>query len=656
MLRTLYAGDGYLSQSSKWLHFGLGRGQRVKAVHVRWPNGRKQQFDQIQVGGRYVLTEGTQQARVIPPRKERLVLAPGDRTTPRDEPATRSFLANPIPMPVLTFASEAGAAIQPIELAGRPTLITFWASWCGSCLQELGELTAHEPQLRGVNLEVLALQVDSLAQDHSSDPASPGVVLDKLKFPFRRGVATRETLSKLQIVERIALNQLPPFAVPLNLLVDSQGRVAAIYRGPLSMPTLLADVAHLDASTAERRDFAIPFAGRWMSPPATLLLRPVAQVFQEAGYEQDYQRYLELDRQQLVLRRQAAVNPEQRREVDQQYATVTFNLGRTRQLEGQIDDAIDYYRQGLEVVPDSAMARWYLAKAFAEKNEVAQAIEQLQQAQQLDPTLVDVSVDLARLLKSQGDLPASQRELEAALQVDPRHAAARFELALTLAAAGQTAWAIGEFRQLSEQRPADADVWANLGTLCAKSRQYEEAIEALQRAVQLAPDHAEALQSLAGALAATGEMASAADCFRRVAQLRPQQAAAHAGLGQALSKLGKSDEAATAFERAIRLNPRDGGSMLRLAWISATSPDDAVRNGDRAVELAERLARATAGRDAHVLDTLAAAYAEQGRFDLAERTIGQALQQLSPEDVSTRAALEARRRQYQARQPYRETR
>ena len=54
--------------------------------------------------------------------------------------------------------------------------------------------------------------------------------------------------------------------------------------------------------------------------------------------------------------------------------------------------------------------------------------------------------------------------------------------------------------------------------------------------------------------------------------------------------------------------------MSNLAWVFATSPDQSIRNGAKAVQLAEQAVRISGGRIAILFRTLAAAYAENGRF------------------------------------------
>ena len=80
------------------------------------------------------------------------------------------------------------------------------------------------------------------------------------------------------------------------------------------------------------------------------------------------------------------------------------------------------------------------------------------------------------------------------------------------------------------------------------------------------------------------------------------------------------------MRRALRLNPTDGGVLNDLAWVLATSPDASLRSGKEAVQLAEQAVKPSGGKEPALLDTLAAAYAEAGRFQDAARTAREALQ------------------------------
>jgi hypothetical protein len=85
----------------------------------------------------------------------------------------------------------------------------------------------------------------------------------------------------------------------------------------------------------------------------------------------------------------------------------------------------------------------------------------------------------------------------------------------------------------------------------------------------------------------------------------------------------------------------------------ATCPDPRLRNGLRAVDLAEQVCDATARRQPRFLDTLAAAYAEAGRFDAAVRTAREALALATPSGPAELVnGLRRRIERYEAHQPW----
>ncbi len=123
--------------------------------------------------------------------------------------------------------------------------------------------------------------------------------------------------------------------------------------------------------------------------------------------------------------------------------------------------------------------------------------------------------------------------------------------------------------------------------------------------------------NLGGVQGATGQFEAAADCFGKVIHINPMSAPAQARLAQALLALGRTNDAIPHFERALELNARDSASIVRLAWVRATSKDADLRNGRQALELIQSLDSANGQNNPRVLDTLAAAWAEVGEFDLA---------------------------------------
>ncbi len=133
-------------------------------------------------------------------------------------------------------------------------------------------------------------------------------------------------------------------------------------------------------------------------------------------------------------------------------------------------------------------------------------------------------------------------------------------------------------------------------------------------------------------------------------------AAAHSNLGIALFKQSNLRSALEQFECALDIRPGWTAAANNLAWIYATHPDPALRNGPRALQLAIEAARATGFKDASTLDTLAAAYAEAGNFDEAIKIAEQIL--VLAEAASDTARLEKtkpRLQSYRQHQPWRDS-
>ena len=138
------------------------------------------------------------------------------------------------------------------------------------------------------------------------------------------------------------------------------------------------------------------------------------------------------------------------------------------------------------------------------------------------------------------------------------------------------------------------------------------------------------------------------------ALLRVQPAAAvHNARGLARAAAGQYAEAAADYAAVLERDPNAGYAMNNLAWLLATCPDDKVRDGKRAVELATKACEKTGWKLANNVDTLAAAYAEAGDFEQAVKFQKQALDDRTFAATAGTAARE-RVKLYAAGKPYRE--
>jgi protein O-mannosyl-transferase len=157
----------------------------------------------------------------------------------------------------------------------------------------------------------------------------------------------------------------------------------------------------------------------------------------------------------------------------------------------------------------------------------------------------------------------------------------------------------------------------NLGIVFLQQGQLDDAISRLQAAIDLRPENGPAHNNLAKALLQKGRLAEAMVHYRKFLEIEPENVEARNILGTALIQQGRIREAIEQWQDALAIEPENGNAASNLAWVFATCPDDSIRNGTRAVELAEKALRISGGKIPMIFRVLAAAYAENGRFSEA---------------------------------------
>ena len=175
--------------------------------------------------------------------------------------------------------------------------------------------------------------------------------------------------------------------------------------------------------------------------------------------------------------------------------------------------------------------------------------------------------------------------------------------------------------------------------------------------MKIKPDYANAHYNLGVALASRGRTDEAIAHFRAAVKIKPDYANAHYNLVCALASRGRIDEAITHYHKFLEIKPDDIHALNDLAWLRATCPKSSFRDGAEGVALAQRALRLSDGREPIILDTLAAAYAEAGRFPDAVQTARKALELAERQNKAALAKnVKARMRLYEAGTPYRESR
>jgi Tfp pilus assembly protein PilF len=168
-----------------------------------------------------------------------------------------------------------------------------------------------------------------------------------------------------------------------------------------------------------------------------------------------------------------------------------------------------------------------------------------------------------------------------------------------------------------ERNPQSFMAQYNYGLFLNEHGRWDEAQMRLQDAVALDPGNADAHNNLGFAFMRQGQTNTAVAHFQKASELQPGSAGIHANLGTALLAIGRSKEAADQYEAALKISPEEASVANNFAWLLATCPESGVRNGTKAIELAQRAVKLSGGNRAAYVETLAVAYAEAGLFDQA---------------------------------------
>jgi tetratricopeptide (TPR) repeat protein len=332
-------------------------------------------------------------------------------------------------------------------------------------------------------------------------------------------------------------------------------------------------------------------------------------------------------------------------------ARAHYGLGQTLLRAGNADEAIAHFRDSLRLDPNYAEAHNGLGAALGQTGHAAASIEQFHLALDERPGYAEAHNNLGSALFGEHRIPEAVLEFKSALEDNPDLAEAHNNLGYAYAAQQQVDEALAEYRKAIQIDSGYAPAYNNLGLALAAKGNLDEAILKFTKAVELDPAKAAAEDNLGHALMAKGNVDDAIPHFKKALDLGPETAEWHSNLGIAFAKKGQLADAIPQFERALDLSPdsvdahyylgkamvmggrgqeglahwrqalsKDPDNLQVLndtAWVLATSSDTTLRNGNAALPLAEHAVELTSAREPAILGTLAAVYAENGRFDKA---------------------------------------
>ena len=293
-------------------------------------------------------------------------------------------------------------------------------------------------------------------------------------------------------------------------------------------------------------------------------------------------------------------------------------LARALRAEEKNEPALKAITRAIEINEDLPMAYSLRASLYLAEEEDEKALADVTRAIELNPRDVDALRTRARVHFSNEDFDSALKDVDKILT----------------------------FQQ------GDVDAIYLRGFIYAGQEEYEAAIEDMQMLYQQFPGEQLFKNALAGLYNSNDQVDKALALYDEALEEDPEDVDALAGRGNAKLNAGMHAEAVEDYNAALELDEENDFVLNNLAWLLATSTFDEVRDGDRAVELATKAAEITDFEEAHILSTLAAAYAEIGEFEKAVEWSEQSVE--ISEDKKQREDLKEELKLFKAGKPVRE--
>jgi len=216
-------------------------------------------------------------------------------------------------------------------------------------------------------------------------------------------------------------------------------------------------------------------------------------------------------------------------------------------------------------------------------------------------------------------------EWRKAIEMNADEARPHFQLAVALGELGRADEEIAEYRRAQQIEPRSAPVYTNLAIALQSQGKLADAIEAYRKSLELDAHDAKVHSNLAVALLEDGRTDEGVEECKAALADDPQNGDAHNALAIVLARKGSLEEAIAHLEAAVASAPDSVDYQFNLGRTLAAAHKfgDAIPHLKAASDL-------TSWREPAILDLLAAAYGEVGRFHEAA-------------DVARRALVEARR-------------
>ncbi len=323
-----------------------------------------------------------------------------------------------------------------------------------------------------------------------------------------------------------------------------------------------------------------------------------------------------------------------------------LNLGIILTTERRYEEALGLFDLAMRESPDEPALRFHRGLALRFTDKAPEAIAEFTESIRLNPTYGRAYEQLAVTRHKTGQTRLAFEGLAEAIAAMPDEPTLYHAAGQIYADVNDLEKAGDSFAKVVELLPDNQVARHNLGSNLVLRERYAEGIVHLEKSLELDAEFTAPLFYLARAYEGVGRPAEAERMYDRILEKTPRYVAVYPAVAHLRALRGDHAGAVDILRRGYGLLPDNVSLANDLAWHLATAPDDGVRNGAEAVRLAEYANALKGGESFNELDTLAAAYAEVGRWPdavaAAERALSIVRQTGMPEladPVSARLEL-----------------
>ncbi|HEX6962837.1 MAG TPA: tetratricopeptide repeat protein [Lacipirellula sp.] len=347
-----------------------------------------------------------------------------------------------------------------------------------------------------------------------------------------------------------------------------------------------------------------------------------------------------------------ALEPE---EDEHRLARADFNRQR-----GKLDEALQDIEELLKQDEENAGALLVKAQILREQEKLDEAIAVLDKATEIAPSAPGPYQERGEIYRIQGEAEKAIDQFNRVLQLQPGFMLTLIHRAEAYIAEEEYEEALVDIEAILKENPTLAVAHALRAQALANLDRLPEAIEAMEKLADATPEQPEFRMQLAFYYLYNKQAREAIQQYGKVLeQLEGEEGEdaervrfqALRGRADAQLNIGEHRAAVKDFDAAMKIDDEDASVLNNFAWVLATSPDEEVRDGKRAVELATKAVELTDETQAHILSTLAAAYAETGDFEAARKWSQKSVDLNDPEHLDQ---LKKELASYQENKPWRE--